>query len=408
MRDALPLFAAQGVTFVAGVALSLALVQILPPAELAHFGPLREGLRWAVVPGLMGLSTGLLRVAPERPQDAGNLLLTAWCGAAGLSIATVAALLLTPGLLHLVLQDPVAETAFRLFGWKVPFIALFSIAVAMAHAQGRLVRKGCLEGAERVLVLAGSVTGAVLDGFHGLVVGSLAGSATAAAVGVVVSGGLLSAPDSPQFRPSLLPPLLAVGGPRAGVQLVEALRPLALLAVMTHRGGAGAEMGLLYGAMMLTLPLVAIPERVAQAIYPTMLDRSGETPDLDARGRRISRELVLVGLPALLLAGVVLSFVLPVLKGGSYAGSVPALWALLPGVAAHGLAAHVGYVVLVRRRLVAEMGVSLAALAVTVLAAWTLVPALGALGGATALSTGLVVRLLLLALVARGTSARAS
>jgi O-antigen/teichoic acid export membrane protein len=196
--------------------------------------------------------------------------------------------------------------------------------------------------------------------------------------------------------------LLRVGWARTCVQLLESLRPLVLLRVISERGLGDAETGVLYAGLLFTLPLIAVPERLAQALYPTMLDETGETADLDGRSRRVLRDLALVAIPLLVIVGGVLTLALPMFKGGAYAAAVPVVWILLPGVAAHGLAAHQGYVILVRHRLPREAVVSALALGTTGILAWLLVPALGPAGGAVALSTALVVRAAGITLVARG------
>ena len=75
--------------------------------------------------------------------------------------------------------------------------------------------------------------------------------------------------------------------------------------------------------------------------------------------------------------------------------------ALLPGVAAHGLAAHTGYVVLVRGRNVRAALVSAATLVVSGAGAWYAAPRWGATGAAAALSIALVLRTVLLHLAVR-------
>ena len=141
---------------------------------------------------------------------------------------------------------------------------------------------------------------------------------------------------------------------------------------------------------------------IAQALYPGMVGERGERDDLDASRAGLFREQAVVFLPLLCVYGVALWFALPLLKGGAYAGAVAPALALLPGVAAHGLTAHTGYVVLVRDRLVRAAGVSALALVVAGSLAWWAIPPLGATGAALALSTALLVRGAALVLVARG------
>src|SRR5205823_5809737 len=138
-----------------------------------------------------------------------------------------------------------------------------------------------------------------------------------------------------------------------------------------------------------TLPLVALPELLAQALYPAMIGPKGEAPGLDRVHRRLFLELLAWTIPALFLVGGLSAWLLPMVGSGRYAGAVPAILAMLPGVAAHGLVAHTGYVVLVRDRLPRAALASAATLATAGLAATLLVPRWGAVGGAVALSAAL-------------------
>jgi len=409
IRDAIPLLGAQAVTFGLGLGLSAALLALLPLEDLGRFGRLREALRWVCVLGLLGIPTGLLRLGAEQRARRGILLATAWIGAVTLSIVIAVALFVLPsGLRGLLLSDPVAEEEFLVFVWKAPFLAVFVVAISSLHAAGRLKARGFLESGERVAVFAMSVLGAATGGLSGLVVGSLLGSALAAAIAVpaalrpIPHGDRRLRPDRACFRD-----LLRVGWPRTQVQMLEALRPLLLLQVIAFRADTPpVATGLLYGGMLFALPLIAIPERVAQAFFPTLFDERGEAADLDRRRRRLTLELAAVGIPLLALIGGAASLLLPMFRGGEYAGSVPVLWLLLPGVAAHGLAAHQGYVILARDRLKQEAVVSAVVLVLMFTLAWILVPGLGARGAAGALSAALVVRAVLISIVAGRPPAR--
>src|SRR6185295_10761760 len=115
-------------------------------------------------------------------------------------------------------------------------------------------------------------------------------------------------------------------------------------------GPGKPETGLLVTATSLVLPLVGLPEVLAQALYPAMIGPKGESPGLDRVHRRMFRELLVATVPLLVVLGALAMWLLPMLGSGRYAGAVPAVLVLLPGVAAHGLVAHTGYVVLVRDR----------------------------------------------------------
>lgn len=394
----MPLFAAQGVAFVAGYGLNAALLVLLDPIELADFGRLREALRWVCALALFGLPTGLLRFAAEHRKERGSLFVTTATAVTLISLLVASVMVLWPQLRQALLLESSAGEMFRVFVWKAPFVGLFAVAIAAAHASGALRRKGGLEALERVAVLVGSVGGALTAGLAGLVVGSLAGSAVAAGIALVATWPKGAAR---KIKRDAFAAIARVGRARVGVQVLETLRPVVLLQILTVRGGGDAGTALLYGGMLFTLPLIALPERVAQAVFPSMLSETGEAEDLDVRSRRLMRELLAVAVPLLLVAGVVLSLLLPLLKDGAYASSVGTAWILLVGVGAQGVVAHLGYVLLVRHRLHLEALVSGAALVLMSVLAWTLVPRWGADGAAIALSAAMLMRALLLCLIAR-------
>jgi O-antigen/teichoic acid export membrane protein len=185
-----------------------------------------------------------------------------------------------------------------------------------------------------------------------------------------------------------------------GVQVLETLRPVLLLRILAELDVGDAETGLLVAGMSFLLPLIAVPERIAQALYPTMLGAEGEAEGLDRTSGRMLAELAAISVPLLAAVCGLLALVLPAVKGGTWTGTVPVAWALLPGVAAHGLSAHLGYVILVRHRLPLQAGVSAVALAAMAGLAFWLAPLHGAVGAAVALSGALVLRGILVAAVA--------
>ncbi len=396
-RAALPLLAGQAVVFAVAFLQRPALLALLDPAEFAAFGVLSEALRWAAAVGGLGLATGVLRVALERPRARRGLLEGSALAAVAASTLVVAALLVVA---PLVLGDGPAAHEFAVFGWRAPCIAATGIALAVLHASGRLRAKAALDAGEKALVLVACIAGAAFDGLRGLVTAALAASALAAVVSLRVARGGVAADDE---RPAgLVAAAFTVGRAQIVLTVVETARRLVVLRVAEIRGASDVELGHLYAAIALTLPLVALPEMVAQGLYPRMADERGERAGLDASHARLLRELALVGVPLLAAYGGLLHVALPLLRGGAYEGAVLPALALLPGVLAHGLTAHTGYVVLVRRRLGRAALASLAALVTGAGLAWLLTPAHGAVGGAVALSAALGVRGVLLVVAARG------
>ncbi len=386
-RAALPLFVGQGVVFAAAFLQRPALLFVLAPADFAAFGLLHETLRWAVVVGGLGLATGLLRMAPERPAQRGALLRAASLAVLVASLATLGALLLGR---DWFVGGGAAADELGVFAWKVPCIALGVVCLHSLHAAGRLREKAAIDAADKVLVLGLAVGGAALDGLRGLVTGSLIASAGVALIALRVASR--AAGPSERLSPGVLARTFAIGRAHLAFMLFETLRRLVVLRIVEARGSGPQETAQLYAAMALTLPLIALPEMVAQAVYPGMVTARGESADLAASHRGLFRELAVIVVPVLAVYGAAVSFALPLVRDGAYAAAVAPLLALLPGVAAHGLTAHTGYVVLARHRLPRAVGVSVISLATAAGLGWWWMGLLGVTGVAAALSVALILR----------------
>ena len=398
-RAALPLYVGQAVVYAAAFTLNVALIfWIFPdaPDAIAHYGIANNVLQWTTVAGIFGLATGVLRVIPEHPEAARDVHRTASLVAFLASLVVYAAVAFVPPLGDALMRDPVAQAGFLVLGLKGPLGALIALTTSTLHAQNRLTAKAAVEGAERVAVLAFGLAGARWLGLPGLFAGSFAGSAVAWGLSLIVVR-----PERWHVRWDLFAQVFRVGRMQLAFFLVETFRPLLLLRLMTDHGPGAAETGLLVTAMSIVLPMVAIPEILAQALYPSMVGRGGETADAEHKHRTLLIEMVVLSIPALLVFAGLAAWVLPKVGDGSYAGAVGAVLALLPGVAAHGLMALTGYVVLLRGRLHLAVVASVVSLAVTWVAARYLVPEWGATGAGVALSLALVVRSGLLLLAAR-------
>jgi O-antigen/teichoic acid export membrane protein len=395
LKAALPLYAGQAVVIAAGLGLKVALVQwIFPdsPKSMGRFTMLNELLQWTTAVGMFGLATGLQRLYPERVADRKSLVKTAWLGAVGVAVAVTAVVQFTPGLARKLLGDVVAADLFAPFAWKAPAIAATAVVVAALHASGRLREKAMLDAGERVAVAAGAVVGGAFGGLAGVLWGSFVGSLLVA---------LFVSPRGGSFETPLLRDLARIGRAQLAFLLLDAARLVLVLRVMGHRGAGVEERGLFATAAGFALPVVVLPEMLAQALYPSMIGPRGETADVERTRRRLFLELALSWIPLLALAGAAAAWLLPHAGSGAYAGAVAPFLALLPGVAAHGLVAHTGYVVLVRDRVHEAALAAGAALVVAGAATWFLAPTWGATGAAAALSFAMIVRSALLVVAAR-------
>lgn len=399
LRAGLPLYAGTAVVVAAGFGMRAALVGWAfadAPEEMARFGLVNELLQWTSVVGLFGLGAALLRLYPERVADRRALVASAWIGVAAVSSALTLLLVAVPGLARAVLGGEEAASLFAIHGWKSPAIGVVAVAGAALHAASRFREKAILDATERGLVAVASVVGAVAGGLQGLVWGSLAASLAVA---------LMIRPRGGRFEKAALRDLAAIGAPNVAAAVLETARVFVVLRILAGRGPGEVETGWLATAAGFALPLVLVPEILAQAIYPSMVGPGGEADGAERTRRRLLVELTLTWLPLVALAGAAAWWLLPLPGGGRYAGAAPAFVLLLPGVAAHGFAAHTGYVLLVRGRNVAAAWVGGISLAVAVAAAWALAPRWGAAGGAAAISASLVVRTLLLLALARAGAA---
>jgi len=395
LKAALPLYAGQAVVVAAGLGMKVALVQWIFPDEtksMGRFTMLNELLQWTTAVGLFGLATGLQRLYPERVADRRSLVKTAWLAAIGISAAVTATIQFVPGLARKLVGDVVAASLFAPFAWKAPAIAATAVAVAALHASGRLRAKAMLDAGERVAVAAGAVIGGAVDGLAGVLWGSFLGSVVVAA---------FVSPRGGSFEKPLLADLAKIGRSQLAFVLLDAARFVLVLRVLGHRGATAEERGLFATAAGFALPIVVLPEMLAQALYPSMIGPAGESRGLDRTHRRLLVELVAAWLPLLAVAGAAAAWLLPKAGHGAYAGAVAPFLALLPGVAAHGLVAHTGYVVLVRDRVHEAAVAAAVALVVAFAATWILAPEWGATGAAAAMSAAMCVRSALLVVAAR-------
>jgi O-antigen/teichoic acid export membrane protein len=395
LKAALPLYAGHAVVVATGFVLKAALVGwVLDRKSWGRFTSLNELLQWTTAVGIFGLATGLQRLYPERVADRRALAKTAWLAAIGIAAAVVATIQFAPGLAHLLLGDAVAVRHFAPFSWQAPALAATAVTVAALHAAGRLRQKAALEASQRVAIAAGALVGGALAGFEGVLWGWFVGAVAVAAV-VGPRGGAFERP--------LLGQLARIGHAQLVYVLLDTARFLVVLRVVATRAGEDwvAQRDYFATAAGFALPIVVVPELIAQALFPSMIGPAGEARGLDRTHRRLLLELAAAWLPLLALAGAAAAWLLPLARHGEYAGAVAPFLAILPGVAAQGLVAHTGYVVLVRDRLHEAAVAAGVALAVAAGAAWALVPRYGATGAGAALSAALIVRSAMLVVSAR-------
>lgn len=401
VRAALPLYAGQAVLLGSGFLLNAFLVAGPfrdDPERMARLTLLTQALQWVTVAMLLGLPAALLRLLPARPGDAADLALTARVAVGCVALAVAGTVVALPGLAASFLGDREAAESFRLFAWRGVFLAMTALCVATLHAAGRLGRKAVAESGDRVSILVLAAAGALAAGFDGVVLGYVAGAAAGAAVAWGLARGAFPGPG--RFRFQLLRDLLRVARPQLVLTVLETLRPFVVLRLATITIGDAAT-GLLGTAVVFTLPLVALPEMAAQALFPRMLGPDGERAHVADEHRTLLREVFVAGIPILALYGGAAAWLLPQAGTGRYAGAVAPLLALLPGVLAHGITAHTGYVLLVRDRLGRAAAASAATLVATGVLAHLLLGPFGAVGGAAALSSALVLRAALFVAAAR-------
>lgn len=402
IRAAAPLYAGLAVTFAAGFALKALLVAhvLRGPADMARFETLDRALQGLVTVSLLGLPAAVLRLAPSSPARQARLARAAIVAAVVAWAAGFAAILFVPPVRTAVLGD-VSRMPFALYGVRGPFLAVIAVVSALLHVRGRFAQRGALDAAERVAALGFvAVAGAAIGGVAGAAAGCLAATIAAAAFAVrLAPAGAPPQDDAGSWRDDLRD-LLAVGRPQLAMTVLEALRPLVVIRLAFEIADDEVA-GLLATAMAFTLPLIALPEIASQALFPSMTGPGGERAHVEGERRRMVREMLVAGVPVLAAYGAAAAWLLPLAKQGAYAAAVPAVLALLPGVLAHGVTAHAGYVLLLRDRLRAAAWASACTLVAAAGAAAFAVPRWGAVGGAAALSAALVVRGCALLVIAR-------
>jgi len=139
-----------------------------------------------------------------------------------------------------------------------------------------------------------------------------------------------------------------------------------------------------YGiAVVLTELIWNVPGAIGNALYPRATSKKADSAEVTARVCRMS--LLVVG--ALCVGAALLGpLLIPVVFGQAFAGAVPALWALLPGVLALTAAKIVSPFLVGHKRPSVLSGCALVSLAVTICLDLLLIPRWGILGAALASS----------------------
>ena len=145
-----------------------------------------------------------------------------------------------------------------------------------------------------------------------------------------------------------------------------------------------AQVGLYSVAVMLAQLAWYVPGAFGQALFPVVSgSRAEEAAETSAR---LGRMVVLITLPTLAALAAVAPWAVPLVFGEEFRGSLPALYGLMPGILAQGvamiLAQYLAGVGLPQRNSLA----SLVALGVNLPALFLLVPRWGILGAALASS----------------------
>ena len=316
-----------------GFVQNLLLARILGPEGVGHMAVIYATLTVASLVGTAGLTSSILRygAAAPTPGAAWRVFRDSAVVCIGVSIAVALATVAFARSRYWAF-DPVAGSWMLVTALCVPAQAIGSCALHYLQSRDRMREKALAEFLGRLVTVAAVLTGALLRGFDGCVLGFTAGS---------VTGGALSLAFAMAGRPreraeasvttrellrfggwGLLTNALGLGVVTADIFCVSALV------------GDASKVGVYYLAVQLQ-QVVGIPVRAyLDARFPEMTRLSVDPPALRALWRRMRWHLVGVAAGGSVALAVVAPFALPPIFGAEFAASVVPLAILLcPGCA---------------------------------------------------------------------------
>ncbi len=389
-RGVFDLSASMLLVMIAGFAQNFVLARLLGAEGLGHMAVIYSVVNIAGLLGTFGVTTSILRYGAAEPHDAG-----AWAVyrrglwiVAGASIASALAIALFATSPFWPF-DPVAGAFMPVVVAVVPAQAIAASAWHYLQARSRMRDKAMLELITRLCILGCVVTGALLDGFRGCVLGFVIGSTV---------GGLASLLRTRSLRPRV--------AASASVSSRELLRfgiwgmltnALGMVLTTTDVLAMSALIGDpkavgVYSLASLFQQVVSIPMRAyLDARFPEMTRASNDIVALRAMRRRMRLHLLVITIvPAAALAAVA-PFVIPLVFGADFEASIAPLVILLLGQIAASTGSAQGRSMLAAGWVEGNFWASGIAAVYNVAANLTLVPRFGAIGAATATASTYVL-----------------
>ena len=383
----LDLGASMALAMIIGFAQNLVLARILGAQGLGHMAIIYSVMNVATLLGTAGLTSSILRYGAAAPEPASARAV--YRKGTSLALAcSVGAALVTAAFARspLWVFDPVAGRWMPLVALILPALTLAACSTHYLQSRDRMREKAVLELGQRIFIVGGAVTGALVGGFPGCVLGYVLGAGTGGLAVFVrtwrqrIAAGPASAPvpgrELLRFGSwGLVTNMLGLGQATADIFCVSALV------------GDAASVGI-YSLASVLQQVVAIPMRAyLDARFPEMTRASADPGALRALWRRMRRHLAVVSLLGATAVALPAPFLLPRLFGAEFAASAAPLWLLLAGQVAWSWGAAAGRALFAAGRVEGNFYVAAVAAVGNIVLNLVLIPYLGILGAAVATAT---------------------
>jgi O-antigen/teichoic acid export membrane protein len=309
---------------------NLLLARILGTDGVGHMAVVYSTMTVAALLGTAGVTSSILRYGAAAPNEGAAWLLyrtgLRWCAGIAVSVAALTAVLSQT---RAWVFDPVAGAWLPWIAIGLPAQALGACASHFLQARGAMREKAIVDFASRLVTVGAVLTGSLLRGFDGAVVGYTIGSIAGGTLAVARAWTLRAATPAAPWVPTrelmrfgawgLLTNALGLGLVTADIFCVSAL--------VRDAGQVGVYF--LAGQLQ---QIVGIPTRAyLDARFPEMTRLSADPSSLRALWRRMRWQLVGVSTLGSVGLALVAPFALPVVFGRDFAASSMPLAILLLG-----------------------------------------------------------------------------
>jgi O-antigen/teichoic acid export membrane protein len=310
-----------------GVLNAVIIARWLGPAGQGVFVAIGAYVATAAMCGSFGLPQAMAKLAASRPQAVGALAANARITGTAAGLAAMATLLL----LRWAMPQAFAEVPFELLvigALALPFNLIAVQLQALLLGLGRVRPYGFMESLDRTVLFLVSVV--LLAGF-GLGVEALVTAVTILAIVKLVLYERLVGPKQHHLRPDfrLLATLRGVSM-RAYITSLLSFLVLRSDLILVFDFLGAASTGVYSVAVQFADLLLVLPGAIGTLLFP----RVAASPSAESAAftALVCRHTALVVAGGCLVVAAVIPWAIPALFGSAFAGAVPCLWILLPGV----------------------------------------------------------------------------